>query len=233
MGPTTQHCPLSPPLTTSLRACFNVTFSWASLAEVVSASGRRDWRSLSMAFSSCSLSTRCLSEWRSSCTPARGLSLEYFSTTSRARAGNSKQMWLTYNQCNSGMSTTPENWREQNERPMSRGQPGPDRVQGTTPSGKKKKKNLKQSWLPAFWKKIQNTQKIKKTLFNKTKQDKTCKIFEVIFFFKLCTIQQKTVKPTFLCPLDARKLNHEASWHLTKISWFSCFLVYCTKLPGI
>ena len=140
MGPTTQHCPLSPPLTTSLRACFNVTFSWASLAEVVSASGRRDWRSLSMAFSSCSLSTRCLSEWRSSCTPARGLSLEYFSVTSRARAGNSKQMWITYNQCNTCMSATPENWREKNERPTSRGKPGPDRVQGTTPSGKKKKK---------------------------------------------------------------------------------------------
>ena len=32
-------------------------------------------------------------------------------------------------------------------------------------------------------------------------------IFEVILFFKLrTTIQQKTVKPTYLCPLDARKL---------------------------
>ena len=37
--------------------------------------------------------------------------------------------------------------------------------------------NLKQSWLPAFWKKIQNTQEIKRTLFNKTEQDKTCKLF--------------------------------------------------------
>ena len=26
-------------------------------------------------------------------------------------------------------------------------------------------KNLKQSWLPAFWKQIQNTQEIKRTLF--------------------------------------------------------------------
>ena len=34
---------------------------------------------------------------------------------------------------------------------------------------------LKQSWLPAFWKKIQNTQEIKRTLFIKTKQDITCK----------------------------------------------------------
>ena len=39
----------------------------------------------------------------------------------------------------------------------------------------KKQKNLKQSWLPAFWKKIQNTKEIKRTLFNKTEQDKTCK----------------------------------------------------------
>ena len=38
-----------------------------------------------------------------------------------------------------------------------------------------KKKNLKESWLPAFWKKIQNTQEIKRTLFNKPEQDKTCK----------------------------------------------------------
>ena len=31
-------------------------------------------------------------------------------------------------------------------------------------------------------------------------------IFDVIIFFKLRTIQQKTVKPTYLCPLGARKL---------------------------
>ena len=47
----------------------------------------------------------------------------------------------------------------------------------------KKKKNLKQSWLPAFWKKVQNTQEIKRILFQEIKrilfhwikQDKTCK----------------------------------------------------------
>ena len=39
-----------------------------------------------------------------------------------------------------------------------------------------KTKNLKQSWLPAFWKKIQNTQEInKRTLVNWTKQDNTYK----------------------------------------------------------
>ena len=31
-------------------------------------------------------------------------------------------------------------------------------------------------------------------------------IFDVIIFFKLRTIQQKTVEPTYLCPLGARKL---------------------------
>ena len=61
---------------------------------------------------------------------------------------------------------------------------------------------------------FQNTQEIKRTLFNKTKQDKTCKIFDVIIFFKLHTIQQKTVKPTYLCQLDARKLA-EGKGHKT------------------
>ena len=31
-------------------------------------------------------------------------------------------------------------------------------------------------------------------------------IFDVIIFFELRTIQQKTVKPTYLCPLGARKM---------------------------
>ena len=40
-------------------------------------------------------------------------------------------------------------------------------------------------------------------------------IFNVIIFFKLRTIQQKTVKPTYLCPLGARKLA-EGKGHETK-----------------
>ena len=55
-------------------------------------------------------------------------------------------------------------------------------------------------------------------------------MFDVIIFFKLRTKQQKTVKPTYLCPLGATKLAEEkgretaqsralflppASWHLT------------------
>ena len=31
-------------------------------------------------------------------------------------------------------------------------------------------------------------------------------IFDVILFFELRTIQQKTAKPTYLCPLSGRKL---------------------------
>ena len=31
-------------------------------------------------------------------------------------------------------------------------------------------------------------------------------IFDVIIFFELRSVQQKTVKPTYLCPLGARKL---------------------------
>ena len=31
-------------------------------------------------------------------------------------------------------------------------------------------------------------------------------LFDIIIFFELRKIQQKTVKPTYLCPLDARKL---------------------------
>ena len=87
-------------------------------------------------------------------------------------------------------------------------------------------------------------------------------IFNVIIFFELRTIQQKTVKPFYLCPLGARKLaegkGHETGSLLpfsfrqlavscpfpsasfqapkgqrsqgTKISWFNCFLLYCTQL---
>ena len=48
------------------------------------------------------------------------------------------------------------------------------------------KKNLKQGWLPAFWEKIQNTQEVKRRLFNWMKQDRICK-FSRKSFFKLHT----------------------------------------------
>ena len=51
---------------------------------------------------------------------------------------------------------------------------GSPKLQPSHKQTKNQNKNLKQSWLPAFWKKIQNTQEIKRTLFDKTKQDKTC-----------------------------------------------------------
>ena len=38
-------------------------------------------------------------------------------------------------------------------------------------------------------------------------------IFDVIILFELRTIQQKTVKPTYLCPLGARKLAEGKEIH--------------------
>ena len=69
-------------------------------------------------------------------------------------------------------------------------------------------------------------------------------IFDVIIFFKLRTIQQKTVKPTYLCPLGARKLaegkGHETQTKTktkkkkktsakTKTSSHLVFLKKCTR----
>ena len=39
-------------------------------------------------------------------------------------------------------------------------------------------------------------------------------IFDVIIFFKLRTIQQKTVKPTYLCPLGVGKGHETASMQM-------------------
>ena len=52
----------------------------------------------------------------------------------------------------------------------------------------------------------QNTQEIKRTLFSWDGTGQNVQIFDVIIFFKLRTIQQKTVKPTYLCSLGAKKL---------------------------
>ena len=45
-------------------------------------------------------------------------------------------------------------------------------------------------------------------------------VFDEIIFFEVRTIQQKTVKPTYLCPLGARKLaegkGHETACKKTK-----------------
>ena len=42
-------------------------------------------------------------------------------------------------------------------------------------------------------------------------------VLDVIIFFELRAVQQKTVKPTYLCPLDARKLA-EGKGHETASS---------------
>ena len=52
-------------------------------------------------------------------------------------------------------------------------------------------------------------------------------IFEESVFFKLCTtIQQKTVKPTYLLKRPFPPASFLAS-NGQKISWFKCFLLYC------
>ena len=70
-------------------------------------------------------------------------------------------------------------------------------------------KSLKQSWPPAFWKKIQNTQEIKRTRFNWMKQDSMCNFF---FFFKssFSSYKQTNKKHT-------EKTNNEFS--LSRVSW--------------
>ena len=45
------------------------------------------------------------------------------------------------------------------------------------------KKKMKQSWLPVFWKKIQNTQEVKENAFLLDKQQNV-RIFEKVLFFQ-------------------------------------------------
>ena len=54
------------------------------------------------------------------------------------------------------------------------------------------KEILKPSWLPEFWKKIENTQETERRLFNWTKQDKMCKILRKSSFSSY--VQQKSRK---------------------------------------
>ena len=63
-----------------------------------------------------------------------------------------------------------------------------------------KKKNLKQSWLPAFWKKIQNTQEIKRTLFLKRRN--------------------RTKRANFRCNHLFQVTYNTTENNQTKISWF-------------
>ena len=57
-------------------------------------------------------------------------------------------------------------------------------------------------------------------------------IFDVIIFFELRTIQQKTVKPTYLCPSQAVPCPFPSSSFLApnRQSGFNCVLLYCTEL---
>ena len=48
--------------------------------------------------------------------------------------------------------------------------------------------------------------RLKERFLKKDETGQNVQIFDVIIFFKLHTIQYKTVKPTCLCPSGARKL---------------------------
>ena len=59
---------------------------------------------------------------------------------------------------------------------------------------------------------------------NRTKRA-NLQIFEVILFSKLRTLQQKTVKPTYLCPLDARKLAERKDSERWQSTLFQIFFL--------
>ena len=73
---------------------------------------------------------------------------------------------------------------------------------------KKKKKKSEQSWQPAFWEKIQNTQENKRTLFNWTKQDRTCTFSRKysFFFFSSYAQHRKTNNSTYLVSVGCGRL---------------------------
>ena len=99
-------------------------------------------------------------------------------------------------------------------------------------------KNLKQSWLPAFWKKIQNTQEIKRMLFIWTKQDKMPNFWESPLFQATYNIKtEKQLIQLILCHLDVgswwREKGTKLKWTspalflppATSTSWTVCFSV--------
>ena len=103
------------------------------------------------------------------------------------------------------------------------------------------KKNLKQNWPPTFWKKIQNTQEIKRMLFNWTKQDNTRKFWRKSSFSSY--VQHKNRKTNNYFNLTciswlweagrrtesqsrARSLLPASHIQLTQVSWINC-LFFC------
>ena len=107
-----------------------------------------------------------------------------------------------------------------------------------------KKKKSESELLPAFWKKIQNTQQIKSTLLNCAKQDKTCTFLRKSSFssyvqhrnkqFNLSCVRgwlkekgmrlaDMIKKKSVSCLFPSTSLQ-ASNWH--KISWISC-LFFC------
>ena len=95
--------------------------------------------------------------------------------------------------------------------------------------------NLKQSWLPAFWKKKKERSKTHERLKerfligrNRTKRAN----FRGILFFKLCTTQKQKKKQWIQQTINSRvsfvpssfRQPPTSNWH--KINWILCFSVF-------
>ena len=71
------------------------------------------------------------------------------------------------------------------------------------------KKNLKQSWLPVFWKKIKNTQGTKENAFQLDQTGQNVQILEEVLIFHVpynIKTGKETIKSLSLCQLDAGRL---------------------------
>ena len=83
--------------------------------------------------------------------------------------------------------------------------------------------------MPAFWKKIQNTQGIKRTLFDWMKQDKMCTFLRKSSFSSYVQHKnRKTNNSTYLVSVRCSEAGGTYNWH--KISWIICLFLCCTKL---
>ena len=84
-------------------------------------------------------------------------------------------------------------------------------------------KNLKQSWLPAFWKLIQNTQEIERTLLDRTKQDKTCKFSRTSSFSSYVQQQNRkqTINSTYFVSVGCGRLAEGKGLEADScVTWF-------------
>ena len=100
------------------------------------------------------------------------------------------------------------------------------------------KKNLRQSWLPAFWRKVQNTQEIKRTLFDWTKQDKTCTFLKKSSFSSYVQYikNRKTNNSTYLVSVGCGRLAEGKGTKAVQVELivcFSAFMLYVAWKKGL